>query len=102
MAQNQMLVAMGYWAPLERNLVFRPLRGNLEVFIGKGLVQVAKLHADTFRTQVGIVSESQRGRLQLCMQQALQTETAGARPLGGAGRPAAPMSLQIDASKFGK
>ena len=71
---------------------------NLEVFIGKGLVQVAKLHADTFRTQVGIVSEAQRGRLQLCMQQALQTETAGARPLGGAGRPAAPMSLQIDAS----
>ena len=37
-----MLVAVGYRAPLERNLVFRPLRGNLEVFIEKNLIKSMK------------------------------------------------------------
>ena len=37
-----MLVAMGYRAPLERKLLFRPLRGNLEVFIEKNHIKSMK------------------------------------------------------------
>ena len=33
---------MGYRAPLERNLLFRPLRGNLEVFIEKNHIKSMK------------------------------------------------------------
>ena len=74
---------------------------HVESFIGKGLVQVAKLHAQIFRTTVGELAEGKRSRLQLCMQQALQIDAAGTGPQGNVGRHTA-SSLKIDVSKFGR
>jgi hypothetical protein len=78
-------------------------------FVGKALVQLAKMHADAFRVQVAALTEQARGLLQLCMRDAIMTERAmgagsggGNNGGGGMGAPAAPMSLKIDASKFGK
>lgn len=74
---------------------------QMTAFIGKALVQLAKLYADPFRAQVAALPGASTTALQLCMRDAILAEKATG-PGSGAGPAAPTMSLKIDSSKFKK
>ena len=74
---------------------------QMTAFIGKALVQLAKLYADPFRAQVAALPGASTTALQLCMRDAILAEKATG-PGSGAGTAAPTMSLKIDSSKFKK
>ena len=69
-------------------------------FIGKALVQLAKLYVDPFRVQVAALPGSSTSDLQLCMRDAILAEKANGLAVHAGGGGA--MSLKIDSSKFKK
>ena len=71
-------------------------------FVGKALVQLAKLHADPFRAQVAALPEASTAVLQMCMREAILSEKASGIAGGASAAPPRPMSLKIDGSKFKK